>query len=325
MSTTVTLAPRRLQLSAALTQLLSRLLVVVLIGLALSLLSDVFLTRGNLLNVLRQASLLFFMASGLTLVVLTAGLDLSIGANIALSACLAGSVMKATGEPLLGAAVGLAAGACVGLCNGMMVALLRIPSFIATYGMLWILQGVTYAYMSGQTIYGFPRSFRWIGNGLLFGVPVPILVMLGCLLLGSFFATRTIWGQQIYAIGANPVAARLSGVPVRNRLLLVYLVSGAMAGLAALVFLARLNSAEADIGGDLTLPAIAAVLIGGASLFGGVGTLTGTLIGALLLTLVLNGMNLLGVDARWQPIVTGSIILAAVLIDMRTGTASKRT
>lgn len=305
-------------MSRALVQVLARLLAVAALCVLLALLSDAFLTRGNIINVLRQTSLLFFLASGLTLVVLTAGLDLSVGANISLAACIAGSVMKITGEPLLGAALGLGVGAAVGLLNGMMVALLRIPSFIATYGMLWVLQGAAYAYMAGQPVYGFPHAFRVIGIGMVGGIPVPILLMAAVLIAGSVFTARTIWGQQIYAIGANAVAARLSGVPVKRRLILVYLLSGATTGLAALIFLARLNSAEADIGSDLTLPAIAAVLIGGASLFGGVGTLFGTFLGALLLTLVLNGMNLLDMDARWQPFVTGAIIIAAVWIDLRT-------
>jgi ribose transport system permease protein len=132
-----------------------------------------------------------------------------------------------------------------------------------------------------------------------------------------FFAQRTVWGQQIYAIGANPVAARMSGVPVNLRLILVYTVSGATAGVASLVFLARLNSVEGDIGETLALPAIAAVLIGGTSLFGGVGTVFGTFVGALILTLVLNGMNLLAINANWQPLVTGVIIVLAVWLDMR--------
>jgi ribose transport system permease protein len=129
------------------------------------------------------------------------------------------------------------------------------------------------------------------------------------------FAGRTTWGQQVYALGSNPVAARFSGVPVKRRLVLVYTLSGLMAGLGSLVFLARLNSAEGDIGEPLTLPAIAAVLIGGTSLFGGVGSPYGTLIGAMILTLVLNGLNLLNVDANWQPFVTGAIIIIAVLVD----------
>jgi len=311
-------APTRSFLSEDMIQVFYRLLAAFLICVALSFLSESFLSLGNILNVLRQASLMFFIASGLTLVVLTAGLDLSVGANVALSACLAGTVIHHSGSATLGVLTGLAAGGGVGLLNGIMVTVLRIPSFIATYGMLWVLNGLTYWYMAGDTIHGFPSGFRQIGSGYLFGLPTPVYLLLLFLAIGTIFAQRTIWGQEIYAIGANPVAARLSGIPVNRRLLLVYAVSGTMAGLASIIFLARLNSAEADIGESLTLPAIAAVLIGGTSLFGGVGTVFGTFVGALILTLVLNGMNLLQVNANWQPLVTGIILVFAVWLDMKT-------
>jgi ribose transport system permease protein len=311
-------APPGSLVSGDLMQLLYRLSAALLICIILSLLNDSFLSLGNILNVLRQASLLFFIASGLTLVVLTAGLDLSVGANVALSACLAGTVIQRTGSPLLGILTGLLSGGIVGLLNGVMVTALRIPSFIATYGMLWVLNGLTYWYMAGETIHGFPPGFRQIGSGYLLGLPIPVYLLLIFLAIGTAFAQRTIWGQEIYAVGANPVAARLSGIPVARRLLLVYCVSGTMAGLASIIFLARLNSAEADIGESLTLPAIAAVLIGGTSLFGGVGTVFGTFIGALILTLVLNGMNLLSVNANWQPFITGVIVILAVWLDMTT-------
>jgi len=313
-----TLAPGRAFISDDLLQVFYRLLAALLICFSLAILSDSFLTLGNILNVLRQASLLFFIASGLTLVVLTAGLDLSVGANVALSACLAGTVIHQTGSPALGVLAALATGGVIGLLNGLMVTALRIPSFIATYGMLWVLNGLTYWYMAGEIIHGFPPGFRQIGSGYLFGLPTPVYLLLIFLAIGTIFAQRTIWGQEIYAIGANPVAARLSGIPLTRRLLLVYAVSGTMAGLASIIFLARLNSAEADIGESLTLPAIAAVLIGGTSLFGGVGTVFGTFIGALILTLVLNGMNLLSVNASWQPLVTGFIVIVAVWLDMKT-------
>lgn len=313
----ISAARPRPHLSQTVAQTLYRLSAALLLCLALSLVTDSFFNLNNLLNVLRQASLLFFLASGLTLVVLTGGLDLSIGANVGLSACLAATVIKMTGSSLLGALVGLGVGSVIGITNGLMVSQLRIPSFIATYGMLWVLDGVTYYYMAGETIHGFPPALREIGNGRLAGVPIPVFLTLAFLAIGTVFAQRTVWGQQIYAIGANAVAARLSGVPVHRRLILVYAVSGAMAGIASIVFLARLNSVEGDVGETMTLPAIAAVLIGGTSLFGGVGTVFGTFIGALILTLVLNGMNLLAVNASWQPLVTGLIIILAVFIDVR--------
>jgi ribose transport system permease protein len=293
-----------------------RLIAVALVGTALAASSDVFFTSSNLLNVLRQASLTFLIASGLTLTILTAGLDLSVGANVGLSACLAATVMKATGSVALGVGTGLICGGMVGILNGMMITLLRLPPFIATYGMLWVLHGITYWFMAGDTIHGFSPGFRSLGSGYWIGVPVPIYVMAAFLVAGGVFTRYTTFGHEVYAIGSNREAARLSGIPVRARLNLVYVLSGAMAGLAAVVYLARLNSAEADIGEPLTLPAIAAVLVGGASLFGGVGTLFGTLVGAVTLTLVLNGMNLLAVDANWQPLVTGVIVLLAVWIDI---------
>jgi ribose transport system permease protein len=312
------ISPGRIALSDEMIQVFYRLLAAFLICAALTILTDSFFSLGNILNVLRQTSLLFFIAAGLTLVVLTGGLDLSIGANVAISACVAGTVIQQTGSPVLGVFTGIGVGAVVGLLNGLMVTALRIPSFIATYGMLWVLHGVTYWYMGGETMHGFPAGFRQIGSGYFLGLPIPVYLMVGFLAIGSIFAQRTTWGQEIYAIGANPVAARLSGIPVASRLLLVYVVSGAMAGLASIIFLARLNSAEADIGETLTLPAIAAVLIGGTSLFGGLGTVFGTFVGALILTLVLNGMNLLSVSASWQPLVTGVIVILAVWLDMKT-------
>ena len=179
-----TLAPPRSLVSGDALQIFYRLLVALLICVVLSFLSDSFLSFGNILNVLRQASLMFFIASGLTLVVLTAGLDLSVGANVALSACLAGTVIQQTGSPTLGVLTGLATGGIIGLLNGMMVTALRIPSFIATYGMLWVLNGLTYWYMAGETIHGFPPGFRQIGSGYLFGLPIPVYLLLIFLAVG---------------------------------------------------------------------------------------------------------------------------------------------
>ena len=313
-------ATGRFTFSMESTALVYRLLGVLLLGAALALASDAFLTVANLLNVLRQASLLFLIASGLTLVIITAGLDLSIGANVGLSACLAAAAIQSSGSITLGVSAGLVCGIAIGLLNGFMITLLRLPPFIATYGMLWMVYGINYWYMAGGTIYGFPPGFRDLGSGYILGIPIPVYLMGVSMVVGGIFARYTTYGHDVYAIGANREAARLSGLPVRSRLILVYTLSGAMAGLAGVVYLARLNSAEAGIGEPLLLPAIAAVLIGGTSLFGGVGSLTGTLIGALILTLALNGMNLLTISSNWQPLITGGIVLLAAGLD----TASRR-
>jgi ribose transport system permease protein len=291
---------------------------VLLLSIVLAVSSDAFLTASNVLNVLRQASLTFLIASGVTLVIIAGGIDLSIGANVGLSACIAATVIKSSGSIVLGVAAGLACGTAIGFLNGLMVTLLRLPPFIATYGMLWVVHGITFWYMAGETIYGFPPGFRTLGSGYVLGIPVPVYLMVLALAALGVFIRYTTYGYELYAIGANGEAARLSGVPVSSRKNLVYTISGAMAGLAAIVYLARLNSAEADIGEPLLLPAIAAVLVGGTSLLGGVGTLSGTLVGAVTLTLVLNGMNLLSINANWQPLVTGVVILLAAWIDIVT-------
>jgi ribose transport system permease protein len=295
-----------------------RLAGILLLCVSLAILSDTFLTVGNMLNVLRQTALLFLIASGLTLVVLAGGLDLSIGANVGLSACLVATAVQATGSVGVGIAVGFASGTLVGVVNGAIVAGLKLKPIIATYGIMWMLNGLTYWYMQGETIYGFPETFRAIGSGYWLGIPVPVYLMAVVLVAGLVFARQTTWGHQVYALGANPQAARMSGVPVAARLFLVYALSGAMGGMSGVVYLARLNSAEAGIGDALLLPAIAAVLVGGTSLFGGLGSLLGTLIGAAMLTLVLNAMNLLVIDSNWQPLVTGSIVLLAAAIDTVT-------
>jgi ribose transport system permease protein len=291
---------------------------VLLLSIVLAVSSDAFLTASNVLNVLRQASLTFLIASGVTLVIIAGGIDLSIGANVGLSACIAATVIKSSGSIVVGVAAGLACGTAIGFLNGLMVTLLRLPPFIATYGMLWVVHGITFWYMAGETIYGFPPGFRTLGSGYVLGIPVPVYLMVLALAALGVFIRYTTYGYELYAIGANGEAARLSGIPVSGRRNLVYTISGAMAGLAAIVYLARLNSAEADIGEPLLLPAIAAVLVGGTSLLGGVGTLSGTLVGAVTLTLVLNGMNLLNINANWQPLVTGVVILLAAWIDIVT-------
>jgi ribose transport system permease protein len=295
-----------------------RLIGVLLLGIGLTLSSDAFLTASNLLNVLRQASLIFLSASGLTLVIVGGGLDLSVGANVGLSACLAAAAIKASGMMSMGFGAGLACGMAIGILNGIMVTQLRLPPFIATYGMLWMIYGVNYWYMRGDTIYGFPPEFRALGSGDWLGIPIPVYLMVAALLAGGIFTRYTTFGHEVYAIGANAEAARLSGIPVSSRLILSYTLSGAMAGLAGVVYLARLNSAEAGIGDALLLPAIAAVLIGGTSLFGGSGGLLGTLVGAVILTLVLNGMNLLTIHTNWQPLVTGVVVLLAATVDSFT-------
>nr|WP_282572100.1 ABC transporter permease [Roseomonas acroporae] len=293
----------------------ARIGALLLLALALSLATEGFATATNLLNVLRQASLLFLVASGLTLVIIGGGLDLSVAANLTLSACTAALAFKATGSVAAAVATALGCGLAVGLLNGLLVAVVRVPAFLATYGTLWIASGAAYWLMAGRVVYGFPPALRGLGTGFVLGVPTPVWIMLAVAVAGGAFLFLSAAGREVFFTGANEEAARLSGIPVRRRRILVYGLSGLMCGVAALVYLGRVNAAEAGLGDPLLLPAVAAVLIGGTSLFGGAGGLAGTLVGALILTTVTNGLNLLDVGAAWHPFVTGTIILAALGAD----------
>jgi ribose transport system permease protein len=297
---------------------ISRLVALVMIVVVLSLASPQFLSMGNFVNVLRQAALQFLMAAGLTIVVLTGGIDLALGAVLGLAACLAASLIS-QGQLVWGIVAALLASLACGTVNGVLVSYARIPAFIATYGMLWIAHGLGYVFMKGEVIYGLPEGFRFIGAGFVAGIPVPVLIAVALLVLLHVMLHGTVFGRAIYAIGGNPSAARLSGMPVQRRLVAVYALSGLLSGFAALVVIARINAADASIGEDLLLPAIATVCLGGTSLFGGVGGIVGTAIGALILALVVNGMNLLGVQTFWQSGMMGAIILASVLADQLGG------
>ena len=292
----------------------SRLTALTALLVFLSIASPYFLTVSNFTNIIRQAALQFMMSSGLTIVVLTGGIDLSVGAVLGLAACVGASLISA-GYVLAGIVSAMVVGLTCGVMNGSLVAYLRIPPFIATYGMLWIAFGLSYVFMQGQVIYGFPDGFRVIGSGFVGPVPVPILV--GVLLLGALIVLLryTVLGRSFYAIGGNMNAARLSGMPVRFRLMLAYGMSGFLAGFAGLVVIARTGAVDAGVGVDLLLPTIAAVVLGGTSLMGGVGGITGTAIGALILALIINGMNLLGIDSYWQAGVLGALIILSVLSD----------
>src|SRR3974390_169352 len=220
----------------------SRLIALTLLVGVLSILSPYFLTWTNFSNILRQASLQFMMSAGLTFVILTAGIDLSIGAVLGLSACVAASLITG-GSMILGIAAALFSGLVCGLVNGVLVTVGRIPPFIATYGTLWIAFGLGYVFMKGEVIYGLPPGFRFIGAGFMWGIPVPVLIAVALLAALHFLLHKTILGRAIYAIGGNPDAARLSGMPVTRRLITVYGLSGLLSGFTALGVIARINAA----------------------------------------------------------------------------------
>ena len=281
----------------------------------LALASPHFLTSDNMVIVLRQAALQFLLCAGLTLVVLTGGIDLSVGAVLGLSACV-GAALIAKGFLIAGIAAALAVGLACGLVNGLMVAYIGIPAFIATYGMLWVAHGLGYVFMKGEVIHGFDATFRWLGAGFWAGIPVPVLIAAFLLVVLHVVLHLTKFGRALYAIGGNPVAARLVGLPTKRYLVTVYGLSGLLAGFAGLVVIARVNAADSGTGEELLLAIIAAVVLGGTSLFGGVGGIMGTALGALILALVVNGMNMLSIPTFWQAFAMGAIVILAVLADV---------
>jgi len=299
-------------------ELLARFgLVMALIALViiLSLLSDRFMTQGNIINVLRQISINAIIAAGMTVVIIGRGIDLSVGSLLALTGVV-GASLAVGGLPAgiaIAAALGL--GLAMGIFNGAFVAYAGIAPFIVTLAGLTIFRGMALAFTDGRPISGLPPAYMTIGYGSFLGLPVPVWIMLGFLLLTHVILRYTALGRSIYAIGGNEEAARLSGIPVRRVLLFTFAYSGLAAALASVVLTGRLNSAQPSAGVMFELDAIAAVVVGGTSLFGGKGGVFGTLVGALIIGVINNGMNLLNVPSFYQQIVKGGVILAALLIE----------
>jgi len=285
-----------------------------LLFLALSLLSERFFSLSNLINVLRQASINGIVAVGMTFVILTGGIDLSVGSILALSAVIGADLIKGgTPVPLaVGAALGIGAG--LGVINGLIITHGRIPPFIATLGMLTVARGLTLMYTQGQPVTGLPDSFRFIGAGTAWTIPMPIIVAGLAYLAAHFILTRTRLGEYTYLLGDNPTAARLAGVPTNRMITLVYAISGLCSAIAGLILIARLDSAQPIIGQGYELNAIAAVVVGGTSFSGGEGTLGGTLLGVLLIETLNNGMNLLNVSPLWEQVAKGIVIALALLL-----------
>lgn len=283
----------------------------------LTALSDHFLTLDNLMNVFRQSAVNVLLALGQLLVIVTAGIDLSVGSVLGL-ACVVGALMlKAGFSPWLSGLTAITVGLGLGTINGLLLTRLRLPHpFIPTLGMMNVARGLALVISGGFPISGLPTGFRWLGAGRVGFIPAPVLLVLLVCVAFHFFLTRTTTGRDIYAIGGNKQAAILSGIPVDSRLTLVYALSGGVAGLAAIVLAGRMNSGYPLAGSGAELDAIAAVIIGGASFFGGVGTVSGTLVGALIIGVLRNGLNLLDVSSYWQTAVIGVVIVMAVWIDV---------
>lgn len=292
-------------------------LVMVLI---LSLLTDRFLTVPNLLNVIRQVSFNGILAIGMTFVVITGGIDLSVGSVLAIAGVVSASLVvdgEARTSTLIAILVGLAVGMLCGWINGFLVTKGKLAPFIATMGMMTIARGASLVYTSGRPITSLTKSFQQIGSGFIFGIPIPIYILSAVAAIAYFILIYTKFGRHVYAVGGNETAAKASGLNTNKVKTLVYIISGMLAGLVGMVLSARVNSASPIWGTGYELDAIAAAVIGGTSLSGGVGSIPGTIVGALIIGIISNGLDILNVSAYYQQIIKGLIILVAVLSDRK--------
>ena len=276
--------------------------------------SDSFLSASNITNILRQVSINALIAVGMTFVILTGGIDLSVGAVMALAGTLAAGLMAAGLNGVLALLICVAVGLGFGLANGAFVAYAGMPPIIVTLATMGIARGLGLIYTGGYPISGLPRWVNWFGEGRVLGLQAPILIMILVYVLAWVLLERTPFGRYVYAIGGNETATRLSGVRVARSKLLIYGLSGLTAGIAAVVLTGRLMSGQPNAGQGFELDAIAAVVLGGTSIAGGRGSLIGTILGALLLGVLNNGLNMVGVNPYVQTVVKGVIILLAIYI-----------
>ncbi|WP_104108986.1 MULTISPECIES: substrate-binding domain-containing protein [unclassified Arthrobacter] len=289
-----------------------------LVAIALVFATPLFLQSSNMLNILLTAAVVALIAAGQTYVIILAEIDLSVGAVLGFSAIITASVMSDHG-PVAGLAAGLLVGALAGAINGLLVTKTRMPSFIATLATMSIFAGLTLQFSQGNPVKVTSESFLFLGQGHLLGIPTPIWIMVGATVLFGYILARTRYGRELYATGDNEDAARLAGVNTARVKIMAFMISGVLAAVAGFILTARLGTAQPTAGSGLELSAIAAVIIGGTSLAGGRGALLGTVVGAVLLSMIDNGLNLLNVSPFLQGVVKGAVILFAVYIDRNSG------
>ncbi len=306
-------------------QAVGMLPVLILICIGFQLATGKFISTRNLAIVTQQASINIVLAAGMTFVILTGGIDLSVGAVLAVAAVVAVS-MSLSGLSLLAIPMALIAGVALGAVNGSLIAFLRLPPFIVTLGAMTAVRGIARLIGNDTTVFNPQLPFAFIGNARLFGIPWLVIIALLVIALSWFILRRTVLGVWIYAVGGNPAAARLSGIKVWLILMFVYMTSGFLAGLGGIMSAARTFSANgAQLGLAYELDAIAAVILGGTSFVGGIGTIIGTLIGALIIAVLSNGLILMNVSEIWQFIVKGLVIIGAVALDRYRLQGSART
>ncbi len=295
--------------------------VLLLMVIVLSIVSPVFLTADNMITVLRQISNNVYLALGMTLVMILAGIDLSVGSIVAMCGTLIVGFIVTNGFPIwLSILLGLTLGTLCGFIDGVIVAQFKVPAFIVTLAMMDIAKGVAYIYSGGLSTRIMDDSFTWIGTGYAFGfLPYPVLYMIVLIVIFIILLNKTKFGTYIYAIGGNREAARLSGVPIKRVEIAVFTISGFLAAFAGLVLCSRMFSGQPSVGEGYEMDAIAACVLGGVSMSGGTGRISGTIFGAMVIGIISNGLNLMDVSSFWQLVVKGLIILVAVLIDAQKG------
>lgn len=283
----------------------------------ISIITPRFLTLTNITNVLTQISVNAIIAVGMTFVILTGGIDLSVGSILAISGALAASILKSTGNIFLALSVAIIVGGLIGILNGILIARGKIQAFIVTLASMTIFRGATYVYTNGTPISGLGGIFGDIGNSKLGPIPVPVLITLIIVLIAFYVLNETRFGRYLYALGGNEDSAKLSGINTNKIKTMVYGISGIAAAISGIIITSRIGSASPNAGNGFELDAIAAVVIGGTSLSGGEGSVVGTIIGALIIGVLNNGLNLMNVSPFYQSIVKGLVILIAVLIDKK--------
>ncbi|MFJ7930379.1 ABC transporter permease [Peribacillus sp. NPDC096622] len=295
------------------------LLALVLLFIVITVLNPSFMEPNNILNLLRQTSINALIAFGMTFIILTGGIDLSVGSILALSSALMAGMMVSGIDPILAILVGVLLGAIMGVINGILVSKGKMAPFIVTLATMTIFRGLTLVYTDGKPITGIGDSemFQMLGRGYFLGLPVPAVVMVIAFLILWFLLHKTSFGRKTYAIGGNERASRISGIKVDRVKVAIYGLAGTMAAIAGAILTSRLNSAQPTAGQSYEMDAIAAVVLGGTSLSGGKGRLFGTLVGVLIIGTLNNGMNLLGVSSFYQQVVKGAVILIAVLLDRK--------
>ncbi|MDR5886768.1 ribose ABC transporter permease [Halomonas janggokensis] len=289
----------------------------IVVFLAMGLINDNFLSGSNLANLVRQSSIIAIIAVGMSLAILTGGIDLSVGPVMALSGTLMAGMMVAGLPPSLAIVLGLLVGAAFGAFNGVFVAFAGMPPIIVTLATMGIARGLGLIYTGGYPISGLPEGFAFFGRGSVAGIETPILIMIAVYAVGYVLLSHTSTGRYLYAIGGNEEATRLSGIRVSRYKLLVYTLSGTTAAIAGLILTSRLMSGQPNAGVGFELDAIAAVVLGGAAITGGRGMILGTLVGAMLLGVLNNGLNLMGVSPYLQTVIKGLIILLAIYISRK--------